>query len=375
MSKRTTDYFAEVEKTKEHNGYFYNVAEVLTVVIVGSLCGLRNINQIHQWATHERTKMFLSEHLGITDIPCYYWFLCLLKIIKPESLSDCFMKWVRSMIPDGVGGLTLSFDGKTIRSTEKMKKYESPLHIVSAHIADMGITFGQYTVQDKTNEIPAMRELLGILEISGCMVVADALNCQKETALAIKRGKADYLLNVKDNQPALKEDIEGYIQDEVLRKTMDSVSVCEKNRERIERRSAYTSSDITWLSSREAREGLSCIGAINTKVSSGEKQSDEWHYYISSRPLRAEELLKHARMEWSVESMHWLLDVHFGEDFCRIQDEDIQQSLNIVRKIALNSVKAYKEKTGSKRPLSKIMFDGLLDPVNLLPILSLFHES
>jgi predicted transposase YbfD/YdcC len=70
-------------------------------------------------------------------------------------------------------------------------------------------------------------------------------------------------------------------------------------------------------------------------------------------------------MEWSVESMHWLLDIHFGEDFCRIQDEDIQQSLNIVRKIALNSVKVYKEKTGSKSPLSKIMFDGL--PLTVMP--------
>jgi predicted transposase YbfD/YdcC len=320
-------------------------------------------------------SIFLCEHFGITDIPCYYWFLCLLKMVKPASLTECFTRWVQSMVVDGVGGLTLSFDGKTIRSTAKMKKYESPLHIVSAHIADMGITLGQYTVQDKTNEIPAMRELLGLLEISGCMVVADALHCQKETALAIKKGKADYLLNVKDNQPMLKEDIEGFIQDDVLRKTMDSVSVCEKNRGRIERRSAYTTSDIKWLEGREAWEGLCCIGAINTKVSSGEKQSDEWHYYISSRSLSAEELLKHARMEWSVESMHWLLDVHFGEDFCRIQDEGIQQNLNIVRKIALNSVKAYKEKTGGKRPLSKMMFDGLLDPVNLLPLLSLFHET
>ena len=79
--------------------------------------------------------------------------------------------------------------------------------------------------------------------------------------------------------------------------------------------------------------------------------------------------MKHARLEWSAESMHWLLDVHFGEDFCRVEDENIQQTLNMIRKISLNSVKNYKEKIKSKQPLSKIMFDCLLDCNGLIPIL------
>jgi len=82
-----------------------------------------------------------------------------------------------------------------------------------------------------------------------------------------------------------------------------------------------------------------------------------------------EEILKHVRMEWSVESMHWLLDVHFGEDFCLIEDEDVQQVLNTLRKIALNCVKAYKQKSGSRLPLSKIMFSCLMDRGKLLPVL------
>ncbi len=107
--------------------------------------------------------------------------LSLLKLINPESLNRCFSNWVQSLLPETKRGLTLSVDGKTVRSTEKMDSYKSPMHIVSAHIAELGITFGQYAARDKSNEIPAVRELLSLLDIEGCLVVADALNCQKDT--------------------------------------------------------------------------------------------------------------------------------------------------------------------------------------------------
>jgi predicted transposase YbfD/YdcC len=367
---KITEYFTGVETTKEHRGYFCSVGEALTIVILGSICGLRNVSQIQQWAANSRTSEFLAYHFGISNVPCYYWMLCLLKIINPKSLNRCFSNWVQSLLPESKKGLTLSVDGKTVRSTEKMDSYESPMHIVSAHIAELGITFGQCAVRDKSNEIPAVQELLGLLDIEGCLVVADALNCQKETAKVITDGKADYLLSVKDNHPTLKKDIEDYVKDESLRKTMDTHKVTEKNRERIETRTAYSTDAIDWLYGRKEWANLTCIGAVHTQFTSSKGTTDEWHYFISSRKLTAEELLRHARLEWSVESMHWLLDVHFEEDFCRVEDENVQQNLNIVRKIALNTVKLFKEKKKLKRPLSKIMFDCLLNAQSLLPILA-----
>ena len=279
------------------------------------------------------------------------------------------MNWVQSFITDGIKGLTLSFDGKAIRSTGKMSKYKSSLHIVSAHIAELGITFGQTTVDEKSNEIPAVRDLISLMKIEGCIVVADALHCQKDTAKAIIDGEADYLLSVKGNQETIDKDIEDYVQDPSLRKTMDTSETLEKNRERIERRTAFLTHDVDWLFGKEEWAGLSCIGAIHTQFTTKKGTTSEWHYYISSRALTAQELLKHARLEWSVETMHWLLDVHFGEDFCRVEDSNVQQCLNIVRKIALNSIKDFKEKTDSKRPISKIMLACLLDADYLLKIL------
>jgi predicted transposase YbfD/YdcC len=362
---KIAEYFKDVETTDEHNGYFCNVGEALAIAILGTFCGLRNVKQIHQWASNERIARFLAEKFGINRVPCYYWLLCLINLIDPKALNECFIRWVESLIPEGVKGYTLSIDGKTIRSTGKMDKYAAPLHIVSAHIAELGITFGQQTVCDKSNEIPAVRELIGILNIEGCIVVADALNCQKETAKTIIERKADYLLNVKANHGDLKDDIETYVQDEALRQEMDTAETLEENRGRTERRIAFATQDISWLHNGNEWVNLACIGAINRIVTTSKGTTNEWHYFISSRNLTAEELLSHVRLEWSVESMHWLLDVHFGEDFCRVLSKDGQQNLNIVRKIVLNHVRRYKESHNVNRPFSNIMLDCLIDPYNL----------
>ena len=374
MKKKIREYFTEIETTKEYDGYFCSVEETITIVILGSFCGLKNTNQIHQWAENPRIASFLAEHFGINNIPCYYWLLSLLKIIKPESLNQCFINWIESFLPKNRKVLTVALDGKTICSTSKMERYKNPLHIVSAQIAELGITFGQQTVDGKSNEIPAVRKLLKMLKINDCMIVADALNCQKETAKAIIAEKADYLLSVKDNHQNLKEEIADYIQDEKLRKTMDKHETLEKKSGRIERRTAFATEDIDWLFGKEDWEKLACIGAIHTQFTTKKGISDEWHYYISSRNLTAEELLHHARSEWSVEAMHWMLDVHFGEDSCRVEDENVQQNLNMLRKVVINCIKTFKAKTNNKRPISKLMFDSLLDPLNLLPLLGLLQN-
>lgn len=364
-----TQYFEEVETTKEYNGYFCSVAEAITIVILGSICSLQSISQIHQWATSDRVKEFLKESFGIKNVPCYYWLLCLLKLAKPESLNRCFVRWVQDAMPEKMDRITLALDGKTIRSTGHMDRYENPLHIVSAQVSELGITFAQKSVDGKSNEIPAVQELIVQLEISGCMVVADALNCQKKTARAVIDGHADYLLCAKDNQETLKEDIEGYVQDKTLRNKMGKAVGTEKNRGRIEKRTAYVTSDIGWMHNREEWEGLQCIGAIHTEFEAKGAKSSEWHYYISSRRLSAEELLYYARGEWSVETMHWLLDVHFKEDYCRVEDRNVQQNLNMLRKLAINLIKMYKERSASKRAISKIMFGCLLDPSCICDVL------
>lgn len=291
-------------------------------------------------------------------------------MVKPESLNKCFANWVYSVMPEKAENLTISLDGKTVRSTTGMDNYTQPLHIISAQISELGLTLAQRVTDDKSNEIPAVQELLRELNIKGHVVVADALNCQKGTAEIIVEQKADYLLCVKDNHANLKKDIEDYIQDENLRKSMESVCKIEKGHGRIETRTAFVTSDIDWLEQKLEWKNLTCIGTIHTEFESKKGKSSEWHYYISSKKLSADELMHHARMEWSVESMHWLLDVHFEEDWCRVEDKTIQSNLNIFRKAAINLIKLFKSRVSSKQAISKIMLDCLLDNSNVLRIVS-----
>lgn len=362
------EYFSEVETNERYKPYFCSVEDAITIVIVGTFCGFRNLKQIHQWASHEKISGILAEHFGVKYVPCYYWLTWLLKILNPQSVNECFTRWVESLLPENMEGYTVSFDGKTICSTCGMDCYETPLHIVSAQIAQLGLTFGQEAVEGKSNEIPATQRLIKMLKLKGCIVVADALNCQKETATAVIAQGAEYLLSVKDNHPNLKADIADYVQDSQIQKEMETATNSEKNRGRIEKRTAFVGHDIEWLQSKNDWANLCCIGAIHTNFTTKDGTSDEWHYYISSKPLTALELLRHARAEWCVESMHWLLDVHFGEDYCRVRDENVQKILNVIRKIVLNFLHLYRDKTNSKRPFSNIMLDCLIDLTFILDI-------
>lgn len=175
-NNKISKYFAEIETIEEYNGYFFSVRAAITISILGTFCGLWNMKQIHQWASDSKIRKFLSENFEIENIVCYSWYTQVLGLIKPESFNKCFAKWVLESVK-GIKVTTISFDGKTVRSTGKMKKYKNPLHIVSAQIAEYGVTFGQKSVDGKSNEIPAVRELIEFLDVKGCLIVADALNC------------------------------------------------------------------------------------------------------------------------------------------------------------------------------------------------------
>lgn len=369
MNNGITEYFENVELTKEYDGYFCKISDVITISILGCICGLKNTKQIHQWASNTRISKFLKEKFGINHVPCYYWILSLLKIISPESLNDCFMCWVKSFTHVERNAV-ISIDGKTIRSTTKKKKYPHPLSIISAQLCEYGVTLAQH-YDDVGNEIIAVQELLQMLNIEGQMIVADALNCQKETAEIVVDKGGYYLFCVKDNHPKLRADIENFLQDNLDNSdVVKSSATFEESRDRLEERSAYVTLNMDNIQQKGDWPNLKCIGAIHREVTKGTNKTSEWHYYISNRVLFPEELLYSARMEWTVETMHWLLDVDLLEDTCRVEDKTVQRNINMFRKISINMIKRFKQrKQYRKKPISNIMFDCLLDHDLLLEVL------
>lgn len=267
------------------------------------------------------------------------------------------MNWMRSQLQESMVGKTVAIDGKTIRSTDKLTKDRSALHIASAIVSAHGMIIGSRECDTKTGEVTAFRELIALLDVAGAVVVADALHCTKKSAKAVVDAGADYLFSVKENNPSLKEEIALYFQEEKV----ESFAMREKNGGRLETRTGFVSHTINWLHGREDWLNLSCIGAIHTEFEQGGKKSSEWRYFISSAPLTAQSLLKHARLEWGVEAMHWLLDVHFAKDKTRVWDMNLQKTLNITRKVAVNLVKEFKLKTKSQLAISKLLKRNLFD--------------
>jgi predicted transposase YbfD/YdcC len=359
----------ELEEESNHDGYWYSVHESLIILLCGLLCHQKTISEIHEWTEAYPTRSFLANEFGIVRIPCRAQFYNILGCVNAEKFNHHFTKWVQNLLPGSLTGKTVAIDGKTICSTDKLTEGGSVLHIASAIVSEYGLVIGSRECGTKTGEITAFRELIKMLEIQGAVVVADALHCNQKSAEAVVDAGADYLFVIKDNVPTVKADIELYIQEE----TVESHTTLEKNGGRIEKRTAYATCDIEWLDARGHFKNLSCVGAIHRQFEKAGNTSSEWHYYISSKPLTAKELLFHARMEWGVEALHWLLDVHFTEDKTRVWDMNLQMNLNIMRKTVLNLAKVYKAKHCPKSSIVGIFRRNLFDFQVLSDFLAFFR--
>ena len=360
---------SKVSETVKYRGYYYNLSHIIEIMILALLCRMETLKDIHLWANSKAVSKMLEDQFRIKKLPCYSHFTNLVGMIDSDELNKIFMRFFSKLVQT-VSGKTVSIDGKTICATANMGKYSSPLHIASAFVVENGITIGQLATEAKSNEIPAVQELIKLLNLEGATIVADALNCQKKTVDAVIDSRADYVLAVKKNQPNLYDDIAEMIDfkrfDKVeSRETpLEKCVKSEKGHGRIDKRTAYVTQDVKWLLERDKWSGLQSIGAIVTE--------SETRYYISSHKLSAEQLLYYTRQEWAVESMHWQLDVIFGEDATTLHEENTQKTLNILRKTVLNIVRTYRDKFEPKSNMSNIMRKCSLDTDILLNVLRSF---
>jgi predicted transposase YbfD/YdcC len=201
--------------------------------------------------------------------------------------------------------------------------------------------------------------------------VTDALHCQKKTAKEILAAGADYVFSVKKNQKELYRDVSEMIdfkltdKYEQLNAPLEKATKTEKGHGRIDKRTAFVTHEAEWLAQFGKWHGVQMIGAVVT--------DKETRYYISSRKLSPMELLVITRNEWTVESMHWQLDVIFNEDRTTLHEANAQKTLNILRKTVLNVVRTYRDRFEPKRNMVDIMRNCLFDTDILLDVLHKFH--
>ncbi len=347
IRKKFDIYFELVNDSRKQSNITYRLSDILFMLLTGFLSGQKDIESILE-LSEERIDFFLK-YTEMKRIPCMKTVMDVLSMIKASELELCLYGIFRNVFKLDVhfASEQVCIDGKTICTTASMEEYDSPLHIVTAFLADEGICLAQKAVANKSNEIPAVRDLIEMMDIKNRVITADALNCQKETAKLIIDNKGNYVLQVKANQKRFYEDIyamfdKKFMDENDKEQNYETYEVIEKGHGRIERRTCYVLKDIEYFTDyKDTWKGLKRIFAVKREVEKAEKKSNEISCYISSKEASAEELLSYTRKHWQIESFHWLLDMDLGEDRCTIKNKNIQSILNILRKYALSMMRQY----------------------------------
>ena len=361
-------YFGIIEDPRCEVNVIHPLVDILKLVMIAVLCGMDELDKIIDYG--ENKKDFLEKEFNIKLIPSKSTLTRVIAMISPKWLSLSVVCILNTLIKNKASQIMI--DGKAIKSTDAIKAIETMMNIVTAY-TDTGISLGQITVNSKSNEIPAVRELIEMLNIEGMVVTADAMHCQKETAETIIKNKGDYVLQLKANQGKFYEDVYAMFDDKYMNKAdkdceYEIFSTIEKSHGRIEKRTCYVLNELEFFTDYLAEwKGLKKIFAVKREVERNGEKTTEISCYLSSKDTTAENLLSYTRKHWQIESMHHILDVTYDEDRCKLLTQRAQENINIFRKMGVSIHKNY---LGNKRQTVKSsMFNCLLNNSYLLEIL------
>jgi predicted transposase YbfD/YdcC len=346
----------------------YPLINIVTIALCAVIAGADDFVAIAAWARQKRA--WLAKILDLSSgIPSHDRFNAVFKALKPDEFERCLLSWITSL-HEVTAGQLVAIDGKTLRQSFDKADAKSAIHMVSAWATANRISLGQVVVDQKSNEITAIPRLLELLDVSGCLVTIDAMGCQAEIAGKIIEAKADYVLAVKANQPTLHEGVVEFfldqMEDDFARVKVSRHETKEHGHGRDEHRTYYVCDAPDDLPDRARWKGLKRIGVAISDTVRGGKPCDDVRYYILSRKLSARGFGAAVRGHWSIEnSLHWQLDMTFGEDRSRIRRGHADANFAIVRRMALSLLKNEKsQRVGVKtKRLTAGWNDGYLEQV------------
>jgi len=366
-SKKPTflDCMGRVTDPRKPYNQLHEFLDIVVIAVLATLCGADTWDEIESWGNGCRE--WLSAFLTLKNgIPSHDTINRVFQMIDPEEFHRIFLEWIQEAVPEVRG--VVSIDGKTVRRSRDGKNGKKAIHVVSAWAGELSLVLGQEKVDEKTNEIKAIPELLKKLAIEGCTVTIDAMGAQKKIAEQIIDKKADYILQVKGNQETLENEISEYFEKEVFPKKKKKLEekglyfkdIC-NDHGRIETREYYIEKDISWMAdARREWKNLGGIGACRSTVEENDSITTNTSYAIFSGPeMTAEKYGKFKRSHWLIEnSLHWRLDIAFNEDQSRIRKGFSAENMNILRHMCLNMLKQEKTcKLGIKAKRKKCGWD------------------
>jgi predicted transposase YbfD/YdcC len=335
------DYFKDLPDPRQRGKVVYPLAEVLLLCLLAVLGGAETFVDIARFG--EKKIALLRRFRPFRDgTPSHDHLGDIFATLDAAQFQRCFVAWVAALT--GAPADVIAVDGKTLRRSYQKKGAKAPIHMVSAFAARQRLVLGQVKVADKSNEIVAIPALLAMMEIEGAIVTIDAMGCQREIARQILDQKADYVLALKGNQGTLREDVELFAAEQKANGFNDTKisrhETVDGDHGRIETRTYTAIHDVAWLQERHDWPGLRGVVMVESTRECDGKIEQETRFYITSLVWLAIQLGPAIRSHWAVEnSLHWVLDMIFRDDECRIRTEHAPANFTTLRHIALNLIR------------------------------------
>jgi len=353
-------FFRGIRDPRAANAW-HPLDDVLAVSIMAVLCGADGWAAVESWGLLNRN--WLGTFLRLPHgIPTHDTFDRVFAMLDPLAFERCFTSWTAALV-GGAGGLFVAVDGKTLRHSFKHAWSKTPVHMVSAFVAQNQCVLGQVATDCKSNEITAIPQLLAMLDLAGRTVTIDAMGCQRQIAAQVVRQHGHYLLAVKDNPPTLHERVKALLDEAILDgfagMRHGHVERTETGHGRVETRRVWVTDEVHWLAEdlRSLWPGLASVVAVESVRQDlgdlGGKVSTERRYFISSHAgTDAARMADGVRNHWAVENgLHWRLDVQMREDESRLRVAAGAENFSRLRRIALNKLKRCDVKRANGKPL------------------------
>jgi predicted transposase YbfD/YdcC len=365
------DYFSELPDPRRSQGRRHKLRDILAIALCAVLCGADDFTEIEEFG--ETREAWLRRFLELPHgIPSHDTFGRVFAALDPVEFGRCFMSWVRGVASLSEGAI-VSIDGKAVRRSYDAASECPAIELVSAWARENRLTLGQVKVSAGSNEITAVPELLRMLSLRGCVVTADALNCQKGIAAEIRRRGADYVLALKGNHGRSHERVEQFFASVREGRThgfeVGGHRTVEKEHGRIEERRFWQVNAPDDLTASGEWTDLASVGMCEAVREVEGRASLHRRYYLSSLPVEAGKFAEAVRGHWAVEnSCHWVLDVVFREDDSRVRVGHAAENFALLRRIVNNLLQ---HERSVKRGVKSKRLKAALDENYLLKVLRL----
>jgi predicted transposase YbfD/YdcC len=367
------EYFSKVNDPRRDRTKDHKLIDIIVIAICAVICGAEGWTDIELFGNSK--LHWLATFLELPNgIPSHDTFGRVFSLIDAQQFQLAFYEWVWA-VNDIIQGQVINIDGKCLRGSDDQRLGKRAIYMVSAWAVENELVLGQRKVDEKSNEIKAIPELLKMLALSGCIVTIDAMGTQTAIAKTIREANADYILSVKENQVHLFEDIATLFAVDQAQNfkyaSLEYKKTVNKGHGRIEVRECWSTSNPEYLQLIRGLEnwaGLQSIAMVVCTRIIDSKESKDVRYYISSLLSNAEQILQAVRKHWSIENkLHWVLDVALNEDRSRVRKDQAPENFAVLRHIALNLLK--QEKT-AKGGIHAKQFLAALNEAYLLKVLA-----